>query len=632
MTVNRRLVAVVVADVVGYSRLMERDEAGTIERVRALRAELIDPKIAGHGGRIVKTAGDGLLLEFPSATSALRCTIEVQREMGARNQPFPADQRIDFRIGVNLGDIVIDGDDILGDGVNVAARLEALAPAGGILIASSVREQVREDLGVGYADAGNQRVKNIARPVHVYRILLGEGLDRGRVGFLGLRRYGGLQPAWVRRGGIVAGIVVVAVVAVLVARGTLRLGPDKVSEPPSLYAVMIAPFAVAGDDPALAAAAPQLTADLTKAIGDGVRWARVTAPGIAAKIAAGSKDPRAMGKEAAVRFVIEADLRPEGERNIAFAIRVYDTVEGRQVSSTNRVVERPEGDDWRPLVRQFATATRNVLSQVVYSREADANSSKPSGRELLARVSLLDFRSDPERAVKEQGRLLDEAIRVDPRLARAWSERAMYRASFLDDLDITPDWDKVVAEVSADSLHATELDPYDPVIWMQRGYLLARTGSIVAAYAALQRAIDLDPTQIGPLGTRAYVARIEGEPAESLRYLDIARKAGGVTSTTQEVMACAAHVGMGAYLAAIPECERGKAGDDSSFVFANLVAAYALSGNVAKAAQAKAELLKNEPKFTIGGYEAHRYHPTPKGIAMDRAHLIAGMRKAGVPE
>jgi tetratricopeptide (TPR) repeat protein len=286
----------------------------------------------------------------------------------------------------------------------------------------------------------------------------------------------------------------------------------------------------------------------------------------------------------------------------------------------------------RRLLPQFATATRNVLSQVVYGMLADANSAKPSGRELLARVGRLDFRTDPQGAIKEQGRLLDEAIRVDPKLARAWSERAMYRQSFLDDLDIPPDWDKIVAEASADSLHATELDPYDPVIWYQRGYMLARFGSITAAYAALQRAMDLDPMQVSPLGTRAYVARVEGEPAESLRYLDIARKVSGVTNTTQEIMACAAHVGMGAYLAAIPECERGKAGDDSAFVFANLVAAYALSGDMARAAQAKAELLKNEPKFTISNYEAHRYHPTPKGIAMDRAHLIAGLRKAGVPE
>ena len=138
MPVSRRLVAVVVADVAGYSRLMERDEGGTHERLRTLRAELFDPKIAEHGGRTVKTTGDGMLLEFPSATSALRCAVEIQREMGVRNLYVATDDRIELRIGVNLGDIIVEGDDILGDGVNVAARLETLAEPGGICVASPI--------------------------------------------------------------------------------------------------------------------------------------------------------------------------------------------------------------------------------------------------------------------------------------------------------------------------------------------------------------------------------------------------------------------------------------------------------------------------------------------------------------
>lgn len=632
MPVNRRLAAVVVADVVGYSRLTERDESGTIERLRAARAEVVDPKIAAHGGRIVKTAGDGMLLEFPSATSALRCAIEVQREMGARNATRAQDDRLDFRIGVNLGDIVVDGDDILGDGVNVAARLEALAPPGGILIASSVREQVREDLGVGYDDAGNQRVKNIARPVRVYRILLGEDLDRSHSGFLGLRRYGGLQPAWVRRAGMAAGVMVAGVLAVLASRGIFHFGPEDAGEQPSIYTVMIAPFEVSGADAALAAAAPRITSEVSKALGDGLRWARVTAPGIAANAAARTKDPRDMGKEAKVRFVIQADLRAEGERKIAIAMRMYDTQDGRQVSHASRVVERPDDVDFRPLVNTLASASRTVLSQVVYAIEASANSAKPSGRELLAKAGQVDDRSDPAAAVRERGRLLDEAIKADPNLARAWAERARYRLEFLDDFDQMPDFGKVAAEAGADSLRATELDPSDPTIWRDRGIVLARTGSIDAAYEALQRAMDLDPTQFSPLGLRAMLSRVEGEPEESLRRIEIARNTLGATSPTADMQRCAAHVGMGAYAEAIRACERAKAGDDSWFVFANLTAAYALAGDMANAAAAKEQLLKGEPKFTIGAYEARRFNNTPKGVAMDRAHLIAGLRKAGVPE
>src|SRR5947207_4696714 len=175
MSVSRRFVAVVVADVAGYSRLMERDEAGTHQRLRALLAELIAPKIAEHGGRTVHTSGDGMLLEFPSATSALRCAVEIQREMGVRNLYVAPEERIAFRLGINLGDIIVEGDDIIGDGVNVAQRLETLAEPGGISVASAVWEQVHEDLGVEFVDSGEQHVKNISKPIRVFRVALGKG-------------------------------------------------------------------------------------------------------------------------------------------------------------------------------------------------------------------------------------------------------------------------------------------------------------------------------------------------------------------------------------------------------------------------------------------------------------------------
>jgi len=168
--VSRRLAAILIADVVGFSRHMERDDAGAFARLREIRERVIDPKIAEHGGRVVKTAGDGMLLEFGSADSALRCAIEVQRLMSADNQSKAADERIEFRIGINLGDIIVDGNDIAGDGVNVAARLEALAEPGGICVSAGVREQVHGQLDVEFVDGGEQRVKNIARPIRVFRV------------------------------------------------------------------------------------------------------------------------------------------------------------------------------------------------------------------------------------------------------------------------------------------------------------------------------------------------------------------------------------------------------------------------------------------------------------------------------
>ena len=171
--VQRRLAAILAADVVGYSRLVESDEEGTLARLKRIRKEFIEPKISEYGGRTVKLMGDGALVEFPSAIDAVRCAIELQGGMDEQNATLPDDQRIIFRIGINLGDIVIDGEDILGDGVNIAARLEGLTEPGGICVSGKVHEEVRGKIDIGFDDLGAQQVKNIAHPIQTYRIALG---------------------------------------------------------------------------------------------------------------------------------------------------------------------------------------------------------------------------------------------------------------------------------------------------------------------------------------------------------------------------------------------------------------------------------------------------------------------------
>ena len=168
--VERRLAAILAVDVAGYSRLMGEDEEGTLAAMRAVRREIGDPKIREHRGRIVKTTGDGLLVEFASVVDAVRCAVEVQREMIARNANVPAGRRLEFRMGINVGDIIIEDGDIFGDGVNIAARLEALAEPGGICVSAAAHDQVRDRLDIGFEDLGEQQVKNIARPVRVYSV------------------------------------------------------------------------------------------------------------------------------------------------------------------------------------------------------------------------------------------------------------------------------------------------------------------------------------------------------------------------------------------------------------------------------------------------------------------------------
>ena len=168
--VPRRLAAILAADVVGYSRMMGRDEAGTLARLKSLRAEFLHPKIAEYGGRIVKTTGDGTLIEFGSAVDAVSHAVDVQRGMAERNADLPEEEQVWLRLGINVGDIIIDGDDIFGDGVNVAARLEALADPGGFCISARVRDYIGDRLDFAVDDLGAKSLKNIAEPIHTYRV------------------------------------------------------------------------------------------------------------------------------------------------------------------------------------------------------------------------------------------------------------------------------------------------------------------------------------------------------------------------------------------------------------------------------------------------------------------------------
>ena len=173
--VERRLAAILAADVVGYSRLMGRDEEGTLARLKDCRRALVDPKIAEHRGRIVKTTGDGMLVEFASAVDAVRCALDIQRAMAQANGAVPEDQRLAFRVGIHVGDIIIDDDDIFGDGVNIAARLESIAEPGGICISDDSHRQVRGKIEVAWDDMGPQSLKNIAEPLRAWRPLLNDG-------------------------------------------------------------------------------------------------------------------------------------------------------------------------------------------------------------------------------------------------------------------------------------------------------------------------------------------------------------------------------------------------------------------------------------------------------------------------
>ena len=559
MAVNRKLVAIVVADVVGYSRLMERDEAGTHERLRTLHNELIAPKIALHGGRTVKTSGDGMLLEFPSATSALRCGVEIQREMGARNLYVPTDQRIEFRIGINLGDIIVEGDDILGNGVNVAARLEALAEPGGICVASAVRDQVQEDLDVEFVDLGEHLVKNISKSIHVLQVVLVTGLGAQGVppaSAPNIRRTGTAR--WLAAGAV--GIVVLAIVIAAAWRILPHPNtPERGAGEAPPHSVMIAPIVGAVSDATLEGAAARLTVELARAVGDSMPDTRVTPAAAAAVIAAKTADARASGVQANVRYLIQGDLLPTGTQ-VAVTLRLVDTRDGRQIQTERQVFERTALDEHEVLIRRLAYSTRIMLTDAIL------------------------------RAMPKPG-----------------EERS--------------------AQDFVDRSHAVTIT--DPVA---RAVVLGYLGRLDAAFAANDRAHNIDPTRFSPIILRGWLYLSAGKPMEALESVDSMQAALGNMAAEPQSIACAAHVAMGAYDKAIAACERAAASDDSWNIFANMTAAFAMLGEATKASQAKAKLLQVRPDFTIARFEAKKFSSSPEMIERDRTHLLAGLRKAGVPE
>ena len=285
--VERKLAAILAADVAGYSRLMGQDEAGTLARLKEHRRELIDPKIAEHKGRIVKTTGDGILIEFPSVVEAVACAVAVQRGMAERNASIPEDQRIVFRVGINLGDIIVEDADIHGDGVNVAARLEAISEPGGICISSTVRDNIGDRLDLAFDDLGEQALKNIARPVRAYRVLL----------------------ATAERAPTISSVETTPTLAL----------PDKPS-------IAVLPFANMSGDPEQEYFADGMVEEIITALSR-IRWLFVIARNSTFTYKGQAVDVKRLGRELGVRYVLEGSVRKAGQR-VRITAQLIDALNG----------------------------------------------------------------------------------------------------------------------------------------------------------------------------------------------------------------------------------------------------------------------------------------------------------------
>ena len=371
--VERRLAAILAADVAGYSRLIEADEEGTLGRLRTLRTEVIDPKIAGHRGRIVKTTGDGVLVEFASVVDAVRCAVEVQRAMAECNAGVPADKRIELRIGIHQGDVIVEDGDIFGDGVNLAARLESLADPGGICVSGRVHADVAGKLDVGFEDLGEQQVKNISRPVRVFRAQFGTP-----------KAAAGSEPA-------------------------LAL-PDKPS-------IAVLPFANMSGDPEQEYFADGMVEEITTAIAR-LPWLFVIARNSSFTYKGRAVDVKQVARELGVRYVLEGSVRKAGNR-VRITGQLIDATTGAHVWA-----DRFEGslDDIFDLQDRVASNVVGAIEPKLQKSEIERVTRKPAASlgayDLYLRAQG-QYHKYTQEGFGEAVALLERALIIDPSYAPA---------------------------------------------------------------------------------------------------------------------------------------------------------------------------------------------------------------------
>jgi len=448
MSQTRRLAAILAADVAGYSRLIGADEGGTLERLKALRRELLDPKIAEHRGRLVKTTGDGLLVEFGSVVDALRCAVEVQREMSGRNAGVPPDNRVELRIGINVGDIVVEDGDIFGDGVNVAARLEALAEPGGICVSARVQEDAAGKLDLAFDDIGEQQLKNIARPVRAYRVVTAA------------------RPA-------------------MPPPGSDPPLPDKPS-------IAVLPFANMSGDPEQEYFADGMVEEIITALSR-IRWLFVIARNSTFTYKGQAVDVKQVGRELGVRYVLEGSVRKAGG-HVRITGQLIDAATGVHLWA-----DRFDGslEDVFDLQEKVAVSVAGVIEPALQAAETARSASRPTidltAYDLYLRAYAM-YSASHQRQMRQALTLLEEAIARDPQYGPALGFAAFCCMQLTSDA-AAPDRDATREKGIDFGRRAVELADDAPGVLADAAMALASFGEDIDAMTALvDRALAFNPS------------------------------------------------------------------------------------------------------------------------------------------
>jgi TolB-like protein/class 3 adenylate cyclase/Tfp pilus assembly protein PilF len=479
-TEQRRLAAIVSADVAGYSRLIGRDESGTLAALKALRQEVIDPAIASHGGRIVKTMGDGLLLEFPSVVNAVRCAVEVQTTMADRIAGIAEDRRIIFRIGINIGDIIVEGDDIFGDGVNVAARLQEIATPGGICVSSRVHEDVRDRLDTAFDDGGTQTLKNIARPVQVWRWQPGTAEPP--------------KPA---------------------PAPTALLLPDKPS-------IAVLPFQNMSGDPEQEYFTDGITEDIITELSR-FHSLFVIARNSSFSYKGKSPDIRQVGRELGVRYVLEGSIRKSSNR-IRVTGQLVDTLTGNHIWAEryDRVLE-----DIFAVQEEVTQAIVAAIAPQIESTElSKASRRRPdnlSAYEIALRATAhaREALGRPDQTLIERSiREAREALAIDSGSVQALQALSNAHGTSLL-LQMAVDREQTLRQATWAATRAIELDSSDALAYSLRALAILRSTQrdrYPDALLDIRRAHQLNPNDVEVLRVLAALETGVGEPEQAIAH------------------------------------------------------------------------------------------------------------------
>jgi adenylate cyclase len=641
MSETRKLAAILVADVVGYSRLAGADEDRILARLRALRSDLIDPTIAVHHGRIVKRTGDGSIIEFRSVVDAVRCAIEVQHAMVERNAGVAPDKRIEFRIGVHLGDVVEEADgDLMGDGVNIAARLEGIAAPGTICLSEDAYRQVKGRLDLAVTDLGPTQLKNIAEPVRAYSLRVGVPAEAKKPNPQG-EPLAGMARGRSARLSALAAALVVALVAAGAYAWHAGLAPrffgasvaeDGVKTAPRL-SIVVLPFENLSDDPEQEYFADGITDDLTTDLSQ-FPDAFVIAHSTALTYKGKAVDAKEIGRELGVRYLLEGSVRRLAE-TVEVNAQLISTETGAHVWADRFAGERSKlGELQAGFVARLANSLDVELVKAEASRTMRERPNNPDAVDFWMRgTAILASGNFNKSASDDAEKLFERAHGLDPNYEPAITFLALVLAARAGNHwseDRTGD----IARAEELLNSASAIEPDSTWVHWTKGYIHAMRGEWRPALTETEMAIADDRNNARAYANAGLYKMNLGRSQDGIADIETALRLDphSTDAPLWQVSLCYMRAHLAQWEQAIEQCEKAVAAKpDDNGSLADLAAAYAWAGHDKEAKETAAKLRDRDPKFIQGVHTFVDTHDDPTYRA-EMARLLEGLAKAWPPE